>query len=265
MYDYGARMYEPTLGRWMNIDPMAEDMRRFSPYTFAFNNPVYYIDQMMMPFGLGQMDEEKNFDFSSITDGPQHITSTVVDETGKIIDYKDDGDDNIYLNERSEENIIGKERDGVTYTEGLYLTADDLNEGAMGSLPNGFMLKISDEMNQTLLYFWPAEVLNGGLIKVSAWLSKLSKLRIFRFGSRIKANNVKELKALTKKLSKPGSELTQKELNKLKKLVEKFGGKLRYDLNPVRGKIKKPHVQIEGLGKSVESRHIWLKNGVKQQ
>lgn len=44
MYDFGARNYDPAIGRWMNVDPLAEKHPGISPYVYCANNPVRYID-----------------------------------------------------------------------------------------------------------------------------------------------------------------------------------------------------------------------------
>ncbi|MEZ4721108.1 MAG: RHS repeat-associated core domain-containing protein [Flavobacteriales bacterium] len=43
-YDFGARIQDPRLGRWLSLDPLAAKYPSMSPYNFGANNPIFFID-----------------------------------------------------------------------------------------------------------------------------------------------------------------------------------------------------------------------------
>ncbi|MEM9681576.1 MAG: RHS repeat-associated core domain-containing protein, partial [Bacteroidota bacterium] len=44
LYDYGARMYDPAIGRWNGVDELAENYQNFSPFNYVLGNPSNWID-----------------------------------------------------------------------------------------------------------------------------------------------------------------------------------------------------------------------------
>jgi RHS repeat-associated protein len=55
-YDYGARFYDPVLGRFHVPDPLIELHYNYTPFAYCYNNPVRLIDQL----GLDSTDATKS-------------------------------------------------------------------------------------------------------------------------------------------------------------------------------------------------------------
>ncbi len=110
--DYGARNYDPALGRWMNMDPLAEKYNPISPYTYVGNNPVNIIDPDGRDFVISiKKDEEGNISITIST--TIHVYGEGV--TKNSFEYLKKTSNKVY----NKENVSVKNEDGTTTSIGF--------------------------------------------------------------------------------------------------------------------------------------------------
>ena len=145
MYDYGARNYDPALGRWMNIDPLGEKYFGATPYNYVLNSPVNSIDPDGMDvylltssgqtiLALKQKDKTTDTVYAVTESKSNSITSLGEEKPLTVWDMKDTNGDG-KLNDK----------DGRTVRSGLIGQMTSKRSGSEKNYEGGYYSSIGEQ------------------------------------------------------------------------------------------------------------------------
>ncbi|MDE5450425.1 RHS repeat-associated core domain-containing protein, partial [Elizabethkingia meningoseptica] len=122
MYDYGARMYMPELGRWGVVDPQVEQYQSMSSYHFSGNNPVMMIDSNGMNYDDYKLNQDGTIDLMAKTDDKSDTLyatdkNNKVDKSKSVTVEKEKSSDGSIIKDLANNtlNNVGNFSNGISY------------------------------------------------------------------------------------------------------------------------------------------------------
>ncbi|HVG14992.1 MAG TPA: RHS repeat-associated core domain-containing protein, partial [Chitinophagaceae bacterium] len=146
--DYGFRIYDPRLGKFLSVDPLTDDYPELSTYQYASNNPVSYID-------LDGLESAARLpDGSIFIPGGSDNLGFKYPQGARLIDVPKGGKDGIKNISNTLDNIplVGSIKGGVEGAAGYDMEGNKLERGDrfLGVVPYVKNIKRLKQINRVI-------------------------------------------------------------------------------------------------------------------
>ncbi|MGY6521746.1 MAG: RHS repeat domain-containing protein [Mongoliitalea sp.] len=160
LYDYGQRIYDPTIGRFNRIDRFSEKYFNLSPYHYGANNPIKYVDVN----GDSLLSFMKNFQISGgVTYETLALKSNIlglrtgIDISGDeryLIGYQGDGLEVFGMNKKGNDvrrPTLGASVLGLGFSkEGMFVNGEKISETNSGLFLDSYHLNSNSENQKSI-------------------------------------------------------------------------------------------------------------------